>query len=1438
MAIRSKARRRLFLLLALVVLVVGAGAGFYTFRKQQQQQAVELKRVEGVTAFDEERYYDAMHALGTYVNQSPGDAEALYLYGQARMEVEEADGRSHLLAAAAAFRDVVAMDPENLEAKRKLLDLYAVFGYAPEALALADQILEAYPDDAEAWARRLGALVTSRRFEDVLKESDAVLSRGAEAPDELRVEAMRYRATALVSLERTDEAVTQAIELNMNAPEDFRGYLLTLESMKGAGRSRAEVLGWAKSVQEEHPEVEGTSLLVGLASTGPDLRQESLAWLQREADASPTDNLVIQMLVRELGRRGQLLATIELARVLQASSPSLQYEHLLLSHLLYAGENEEVVRLTDEMAENPDRASVRSLATRAQALFDLGRGDEAMAIVMMLEDRKSDNLALSYGAMLNLVYGGGSVEPMRLIQTAETATQRDPSNPMFYFWQGSALSAMGEGDRAIDSWRRATELAPSWDGPPLAIVRELMRAGRNLEAYGFAALLLQRSPNNLGVNINLLEAAGLVLDRVPERDRRGLLQLSEQVLEIVPGNERVLPVYLKLLVAEGRSDDAVGVMRSLIEPDAEVSDAALLAAAQVSADNGLGLEEELIGKAGTGRDAADVLVARAMMLHRDGDTEGAVGLMDAAVEAADGEQALLSVRMARAAVLERIGDARAGRAWSEVVGSSTDNVRVLQRALESRAIWSEREATRGAIDRLRDLTGRDGIGWRVAEARWLMTFGEREDLERARSMLEEITDESPTMIRPRLMLAEVFQGLGETELAITQLDRAKGLRGDDVRIDFARAELMRDVGRDADAARALETLAMNAEALSPEQVRQLARSLSELNRLPLAISMVQTLLESSGQPADRLLLAQLFERGGRFDEAAPVYEVLLSGPVDLQIVNSAARFYQSRGSSELAMAALEKLKDVPGLPDAVQFQIEGDYYRRSGDLAKARSLYERAAEADQTQAGAWQRLLAVVLTQGDREKSLEVLDGGLAANPGDQTLVFMGENRDLIEAQVEDAALRLLLVQMVERPDVRGASAGILRAAYEVDRDGGAADDLVARLQQVIREHPRYLPGQMILVQALAAMDRRDEALTAALQAVREFPENPEPAGLATDLLMSQGKWTEGRSMALQWRSRLADPLQADLRIAQAMIQMGAPNQAVSTLEPYMQAALATPEARSDVLTRWARARIAMGRADDARERLRPLLANEAWHDDWVVLSSAVSSREEGLAWMEDLEAVVDVNHDVSRLQLAIGWRTLGDRYDVAAYEQRARELLSTMTEGETAVQATLTLAMMDDTDGHDMEAEAGYRRVLSLQDNQPVALNNLAMILKLRGDTSEAVTMAERAVRVLPGVAAFRDTLALSLAADGRVEEGLEQAELSVALEPMNIEWQLTLAELLARADRVVEALDTVVAIDLALARGSRVSNEFRERLEGVREMLRSSASGESEVNAGTLVP
>src|SRR5207302_10393951 len=96
---------------------------------------------------------------------------------------------------------------------------------------------------------------------------------------------------------------------------------------------------------------------------------------------------------------------------------------------------------------------------------------------------------------------------------------------------------------------------------------------------------------------------------------------------------------------------------------------------------------------------------------------------------------------------------------------------------------------------------------------------------------------------------------------------------------------------------------------------------------------------------------------------------------------------------------------------------------------------------------------------------------------------------------------------------------------------------LASRLDQLAQRYPNAPAVQVQLIRCLSEMKRIGPALTAARRAMTAFPEETEPARLATQLCAADRRFDEMLASAQAWRQRaVSDTLAADVAVAEAHI--------------------------------------------------------------------------------------------------------------------------------------------------------------------------------------------------------------------------------------------------------------------------------------------------------------
>jgi tetratricopeptide (TPR) repeat protein len=121
--------------------------------------------------------------------------------------------------------------------------------------------------------------------------------------------------------------------------------------------------------------------------------------------------------------------------------------------------------------------------------------------------------------------------------------------------------------------------------------------------------------------------------------------------------------------------------------------------------------------------------------------------------------------------------------------------------------------------------------------------------------------------------------------------------------------------------------------------------------------------------------------------------------------------------------------------------------------------------------------------------------------------------------------------------------------------------------------------------------------------------------------------------------------------------------------------------------------------------------------------------------------------------------------------------------------------------------SEAAYRRVIELQPDNVVALNNVAWIMAKQGKPG-ALALAERANDLRPNQPTLMDTWAFALAADKQIDKALELQKKALELAPENPTMKLGLARLYVQAGQKAQARELLESLD-------KLGDKFRDQAE-----------------------
>ena len=606
-------------------------------------------------------------------------------------------------------------------------------------------------------------------------------------------------------------------------------------------------------------------------------------------------------------------------------------------------------------------------------------------------------------------------------------------------------------------------------------------------------------------------------------------------------------------------------------------------------------------------------------------------------------------------------------------------------------------------------------------------------------------------------------------------------------------------------------------------------------RFDQARDTVQMLLRGQLANPHVLLLAGLVERRlGSLAQAETLLAKAVAGlPKAEEPRRELARLQLSQGKPALALEALDPLLKKPSI-DPMVWLSAGHAHAMQGDAKAANQAHAHARSLKPTEAAARVEFGRAMLAQGQTEAGMAELRAAFEQAAGLETdlpLVFVLLQHDAAAAKTTIDALEhrypllpvadLLRGQLLlQRKDPAGARAAFEQALAkdplyrpaiegltEIDLAQGRASAARARFLAVVGKHPRAAWAMLAaagLGQAAGVPWKESASLID--KAVATSPSDPAIWLAAAEVHRRQGDFAGSLSRAQQAVTALPNDPDVQMALSRALADTGNLQQAVSTLQravtlrpqsaparvqlaellvrandkigarAQIDRALTTDSASPDVVRAHAMLLLMEGKAEQAQAvaaaRLKAapkdsqaatLLADvqmargRAAEAVTVLRQALVSSPSQGLA---------------TRLSTALRQSRQGSEAD-----RFEREWLKANPQSAEFIGF---MAQAAERRGDSASAEAYYRQVLALHADAPLVLNNLAHLL-LQRQPREALTLAQRAVELLPNSAPILDTLAQAHQLSGDARQAARVQERTVELAPRVGDFRLTYARMLA---------------------------------------------------------
>ena len=402
--------------------------------------------------------------------------------------------------------------------------------------------------------------------------------------------------------------------------------------------------------------------------------------------------------------------------------------------------------------------------------------------------------------------------------------------------------------------------------------------------------------------------------------------------------------------------------------------------------------------------------------------------------------------------------------------------------------------------------------------------------------------------------------------------------------------------------------------------------------------------------------------------------------------------------------------------------LAGSVYMAAGDLALARRHYEAALEIEPDNPGASTNLARLEVAEGNAAAARKRLHGILDKTPGYESAALLLAALYLQEHNTDDA-VNVLDKALIVRPDSDRIRVSLLRVAIaqnQIDRVESLARAALER-----RPHSDFYIR--VLVEACLRQNRVKEAEAFLQQEIQTQPGSVQPLFYMARVLSRDGRYDQARQYLKQALALSDGNGVINLELARIDASAGEYARALAEIDVLHQRQpemAAVYELEGDIYAvqgQFGRSQVAYGKAADlgpSRQLIAKLLG---------------------------MQEKVGLKPDVQRLNRWVEAHP-GD------------------------IRAAIMLAQHRQEDGENKMAIALYERILALEPDNLIALNNLAWIYARQGD-KRAVDLAEHAHTLAPQRADIIDTYGWVLTQFEQADKAVVLLRQAVELEPEAVE-------------------------------------------------------------------
>jgi len=1296
---------------AVIVFIIAVAvltATAISLRKWQRRRMAYEALETGLKAYKNHIWEDAAKNLGRYIAVDRSDIQILLKYADAQLNIRPL-GQNNVRQAIETYRSILRTDKHNVTAAEKLIGLYLETGVPAEAELIAGRFLQ---NSSDPKIRQLLAesMSSQRKFSQAQAQLRTII-------EEYPVQVQAYEALGLINETRPEDSSTTAEhwfdEAVKNNPSSAQA-LIARAAFYLRNRDNAKAL--ADLQKAEQLDLSDLSDRLRLASEyiemdSFDKARMHLNKIWSQDPANPMLWQIWAMLALKTELKKEML---EVARsgLKELASEPWDFMPTATELFLCCGE----FKLAEDCISRLKQKGFEPAVTE----FFEG---------LLAESQGQDYKAIYHWR--NAIQSGNKSEKVRLALAA-------------------ALSRFGDRQSAVLYLRQLVSEQPNLLQGHLELARLLSLEGNWTEAAEQGRLAVQIAPGNLDAVLLLIQTRmSLIGNEQSESNSQELLELEKRLSDLeksVGDKPEIKLLEFQLAIRQknfGTAEKMLADLKMSSGDRLEIKAAEIdLLVAQEKLD--LAIAELRILTEQFPQSLWPVKYL-AILLAGQGDKENCEKLLKNAMQNADKGETKRDLGLLLAHFYEqwREGD----KSFNLLLLLSQElpcDIPVRRQLLECRQVKADAHQAQQFINDIKAVEGESGWQWRYEQAKmWFAGENFKEHYPQIIILLKENLRLNPEDQTSCMLLAAVYEKAGNLQLAVETYSAALNRSPDDAHIIVPAVAAMY---------RAKEYERVNEILSRVEKQKLVCPELSGIelqNCLRLGkFGSAEHILEEMAvkNPEDQnviLTLALIKMRQNKCDRARELLGDLKSrGQYLLPVTTALVELNIRQKKSKDALALCDEMVNQIG--NASSYVLRGKVFAMLGQNDNAKNDFELAVSIEPDNVQAWIAKSDFNRSVGRYEEAVRDMEKALAIEPENLQVQKhfiasalssdvpdkINKGKELLDKALssnpDDAELNLYkarsLLTAGTAPDIEQAQLILSRITKEQPAFSDAwtllAESYLERIQtgkalDIILNGLTYSPSEknLLLLKARCEAARAPASAVATLNALRElYPNDSDVLVNLAEMYIASGQCRKGIEVLkceLADSNNICDRKRINTALAAALYKNG---DKVEAEREFIRLSQSVPDNPEVFLA-------------EAR-----LLKDD---QNWPRLRDRAAARLKGQS--ADLSVLVTLAGELSATK---------NREAIKASEDILRMVLE---KTPRSVEAMTALAMLLQATGRYNESADFYERVLDIEPNAVVAVNNLAWIMcEEQGRYAQSLQLAQRGLKITPQYVDLVDTRGL----------------------------------------------------------------------------------------------